>query len=52
MRLLWHENGWDDYVWWQNQDKKTLYNNISNRKEQPDEIHLSRDAGKPERDLC
>ena len=24
MRLLWHENGWDDYVWWQSQDKKTL----------------------------
>ena len=24
MRLLWHENGWADYVWWQNQDKKTL----------------------------
>ena len=24
MRLLWHENVWDDYVWWQSQDKKTL----------------------------
>ena len=24
MRLLWHENGWDDYVWCQIQDKKTL----------------------------
>ena len=24
MRLLWHENGWDDYLWWQTQDKKTL----------------------------
>ena len=24
MRLLWHENGWDDYVWWQRQDKKAL----------------------------
>ena len=24
MRILWHESGWDDYVWWQSQDKKTL----------------------------
>ena len=24
MRLLWHENGWDDYMWWQTQDKKTM----------------------------
>ena len=24
MRLLWHENSWDDYMWWQSQDKKTL----------------------------
>ncbi len=24
MRLLWHENGWDDYLCWQTQDKKTL----------------------------
>lgn len=24
MRLLWHENGWDDYLWWQAQDKKTI----------------------------
>ena len=24
MRLLWHENGWDDYLWWQTQDKKTI----------------------------
>ncbi len=24
MRLLWHENGWEDYLWWQTQDKKTL----------------------------
>ncbi len=24
MRLLWHENGWEDYLWWQAQDKKTL----------------------------
>ena len=24
MQVLWHESGWDDYVWWQSQDKKTL----------------------------
>ena len=24
MRLLWHENGWDDYLCWQTQDKKTI----------------------------
>ena len=24
MRLLWHENGWEDYLWWQARDKKTL----------------------------
>ena len=24
MRLLWHENGWEDYLWWQTQDKKTM----------------------------
>ena len=24
MRLAWHENAWEDYVWWQSQDKKTL----------------------------
>ncbi len=24
MQVLWHESGWDDYIWWQSQDKKTL----------------------------
>ncbi|MBR0514893.1 MAG: Txe/YoeB family addiction module toxin [Clostridia bacterium] len=24
MRLMWHEKGWEDYLWWQTQDKKTL----------------------------
>ena len=24
MRLLWHENAWEEYLWWQMQDKKTL----------------------------
>ena len=24
MQLAWHENGWEDYIWWQGQDKKTL----------------------------
>ena len=24
MHLLWHENGWEDYLWWLTQDKKTM----------------------------
>ena len=24
MRILWHENGWEDYLWWQTQDKKMI----------------------------
>lgn len=24
MRLLWHERAWEDYLYWQTQDKKTL----------------------------
>lgn len=24
MRLLWEDRAWDDYLYWQNQDKKTL----------------------------
>ena len=24
MKILWHENAWDDYCAWQIQDKKTL----------------------------
>ena len=24
MQLLWHENAWEEYLWWQIQDKKTL----------------------------
>lgn len=24
MRLLWDERAWDDYIYWQTQDKKTL----------------------------
>ncbi len=24
MKLLWEERGWDDYCYWQSQDKKTL----------------------------
>ena len=23
--LTWTDNGWDDYVWWQDQDRKTLH---------------------------
>ena len=23
--LIWTDNGWDDYLWWQEQDKKTLH---------------------------
>ena len=24
MRLLWDDRAWDDYIYWQSQDKKTL----------------------------
>ena len=24
MKKLWWDNAWDDYEWWQSQDKKTL----------------------------
>lgn len=24
MRLLWEDRAWDDYLYWQKQDKKTL----------------------------
>ena len=24
MRLLWEERAWEDYLYWQTQDKKTL----------------------------
>ncbi len=24
MKLLWEDRAWDDYLWWLNQDKKTL----------------------------
>jgi len=29
MKLLWHNTGWSDYIYWQRQDKKTL-NKINN----------------------
>jgi toxin YoeB len=24
VKLVWDESAWDDYVWWQTQDRKTL----------------------------
>ena len=24
MQILWDERGWEEYLWWQSQDKKTL----------------------------
>jgi toxin YoeB len=24
MKIMWDENAWDDYVWWQSQDRKVL----------------------------
>ena len=24
MQIAWHEDAWNDYVWWQSQNKKTL----------------------------
>ena len=29
MKLLWHDTGWSDYIYWQRRDKKTL-NKINN----------------------
>jgi len=24
MKMVWFEEAWDDYIWWQTQDKKTI----------------------------
>ena len=24
MKIFWHEEGWEDYLYWQSQDRKTL----------------------------
>lgn len=24
MNIIWHSSAWDDYLWWQTQDKKTM----------------------------
>ncbi|MCU6667572.1 Txe/YoeB family addiction module toxin [Enterobacteriaceae bacterium H4N4] len=36
--LIWTDHGWDDYLWWQEQDRKTLRrinNLIEDAKRQP-----------------
>ncbi|MBQ1507999.1 MAG: Txe/YoeB family addiction module toxin [Erysipelotrichaceae bacterium] len=46
MRLLWDERAWDDYLFWQSEDKKTLRKvNVLLREIARDPFHGS---GKPE----
>ena len=46
MKLLWDDRAWDDYLYWQNQDKKTLKKiNALVRDIQRDRYN---DLGKPE----
>jgi len=28
MKKIWHDEAWEDYVYWQSQDKKTLKKSI------------------------
>ena len=30
MRKLWHDEAWEEYLYWQSQDKKTLKHNYVN----------------------
>jgi toxin YoeB len=42
----WHDTAWDDYLWWQSQDKKTLRR--INRLIKDIERHGYQTTGKPE----
>ena len=44
----WDDKAWDDYVAWQNQDKKTL-NRINNLIKDIERNGLSKGIGKPEK---
>lgn len=47
MRKTWTEHGWDDYVYWQMQDKKTL-RRINDLVKDIERNGLSSGIGKPE----
>jgi toxin YoeB len=47
MRKTWTEQGWDDYVYWQMQDKKTL-RRINDLVKDIERNGLSSGIGKPE----
>lgn len=46
MRLLWEERAWDDYCYWQQQDKKTLHRINALLKDM--QRHSFEGMGKPE----
>ncbi len=47
MRLLWEDRAWDDYLYWQTQDKKTLKRINSLIKDIQRNV-ISEGIGKPE----
>ena len=46
MKLVWDENAWEDYVWWQTQDRKLLKR--INALIRDVECHGNEGIGKPE----
>lgn len=51
MRKTWTEQGWDDYVYWQMQDKKTL-RRINDLVKDIERNGLSSGIGKPLKAIC
>ena len=48
MNKLWTDEGWDDYVYWQNQDRKTL-NRINDLLKDIERNGVDKGLGKPEK---
>lgn len=48
MNKLWTDEGWDDYVYWQNQDRKTL-NRINDLLKDIERNGVDKGIGKPEK---
>jgi len=48
MDKLWTDEGWDDYVYWQNQDRKTL-NRINDLLKDIERNGVDKGLGKPEK---
>ncbi len=48
MDKLWTDEGWDDYVYWQNQDRKTL-NRINDLLKDIERNGVDKGIGKPEK---